>query len=283
MVISGHQWSSVVIRVALTCAQRKRAAIREAIREAIRVAIRGAIRVALTCAQRNWAARSGSPRFNRNSSTTAASEKPIARRQGRVRWGRPLLSRPRVSRLPRCLFTGQGFQEFSCRGSDAVECCILKYLLTPASGLHSLCSTDQTLVPPGPGAETAIHTIFHSCTISSPCYTPHTRHHAPRTVIQRLSSSHVIVTVIHRPSCLPMSHVILGIPLQQQPTCAPKPPPTARTPAPRQYVGWPRPGLYPDADEALSARGEPFSARYGASRLLRGVAYALPRWGCAPC
>jgi hypothetical protein len=144
------------------------------------------------------------------------------------------------------------------------------------------------------------------------------------TVIHRPLSSHVIVTVIHRQLSF---HVACDLrdPPQQQPTCAPKPPPTARTPAPRQYVGWPRPGLYPDADEALyrahyealyralypdadealyrahyealyralypdadealSARGEPFSARYGASRLLRGVAYALPRWGrgCAPC
>jgi len=79
--------------------------------------------------------------------------------------------------------------------------------MSPAS-TRSAPLRDQTLVPPL--SQTAIlvcchiHTIFHSCTRSSPCLMLHSPHPTPRTVIQRQSSSHVIVTVIHRQSS---SHV----------------------------------------------------------------------------
>ena len=103
---------------------------------------------------------------------------------------------------------------------------------------------------------------------------PHTRLRSPPSN-DSVSSSHVIVTAIQRQLSLDTSHVAGDCrdpPPRQQPTCAP---PTARTPAPRQYDGWPRPGLYPDADEAL----EPYCARYGASRLYPDADEALSARG----
>ena len=167
-------------------------------------------------------------------------------------------------------------------------------------------NTDHTrvlasLAPPGPSvpSHAASHTSRTSSAARAPHSrrSPHTRHRSPPSN-DSVSSSHVIVTAIQRQLSLDTSHVACDCrdpPPRQQPACAP---PTARTPAPRRYDGWPRPGLhpdadealepycarygasrlYPDADEALSARGEPCIARYSASRLLRGAA-----WVFAPC